>query len=170
MAEKIKKKSVVKNEYSEELIKMIKIIIIVGLIIFIVYILTSYLSKNGKFSDKYKPNDVPQAVLTYEDATIGTVFNRTDKEYYVIFEEFGDKNKVYINTLLLNYSNKEKKVPLYKVNMSLKTNKEFASESSNKNAKTASSLKIKAPSLLKIKNHSIIKYVEGYENIKSELE
>lgn len=164
-----RKKSVIKNSYNEELIKLIKIVIIVGVVITLVYFLTSYLSKSGKFSTKYEPSETPEAVMTYEDATIGTVFNRPDSEYYVAFEDFADKNKTYINSLISSYTSEKESLPVYKVDMSLDINKKYKSDTSNKNATKTSELKIKTPTLIKIENAKITKYIEGNENIKSEL-
>lgn len=162
-------KTNMKNDLKETSLRLIKIVIVIILILTLVYLLTSFLSKNGNFSKDYIPLSTSEAVMTYEEATVGTVFNRVDKEYYVIFEDFGNTNKTYIETLLDKYLSKEKHKAVYKVDMSLDINSKYKSNVSNKNASSSNELKIKTPTLIYIKDGLIKKYIEGNDKIKSEL-
>ncbi len=164
-----KRKSVIKNDLKGEAKTFIIIVIVVLVIIVLLYFLTSYLSKNGNFGGEYVTTPTPEAVMTYEDATVGTSLNRVEDEYYVVFEDFGDENKSFISSLIANYTNSEKHLPIYKVDMTLDVNKKFKSDVSNKNASSVNELKIKTPTLLLIKDKKIEKYIEGSSNIKSEL-
>ena len=95
-----KRKSVIKNDLKGEAKTFIIIVIVVLVIIVLLYFLTSYLSKNGNFGGEYVTTPTPEAVMTYEDATVGTSLNRVEDEYYVVFEDFGDENKSFISSLV----------------------------------------------------------------------
>lgn len=168
MAQK-KGKSVIKSDLKGEAKTLVIIIIVVLVVLTLLYFLTSYLSKNGNFSQDYEVTPTPEAVMTYENATVGTALNRPDKEYYVVFEDFGDENKTYISSLINTYNNKEEHLPVYKVDMTLDVNKKYKSEDSNTNATNVKDLKIKTPTLIYVKNKTIEKYIEGNKQIKSEL-
>lgn len=163
------KKTVINNNYSEEAKKFVKVAIIVILIVGLVYLLTSFLLKNGNLNKKYTPAEVPEAVITYEEATIGMTFNRKDEIYYVAFDDFSDKNNVLLNSYILNYQSKENIKPIYKVNMSLEPNKNYKSEAENLNAQSVEELKIKTPTLIKVENNKNVKYINNINDIKSEL-
>lgn len=164
------RKSVIKNDLKGEAKTFVIIVAVVVVIIALLYFLTSYLSKNGNFSQDYEVAPTPEAVMTYETATVGTALNRPDEEYYVAFEDFGNENKTYIASLIDVYNNKDEHLPVYRVDMTIDINSKYKSDESNKNATTVDQLKIKTPTVLYIKNNKIEKYIEGSDAIKSELE
>ena len=127
-----KNNNTVINEPAIDIKGLIKIILGVLIVVGGVYFLTYKMDQKGKFGVKYQVSDTPQAVFTYEDALVGTSLNRSEKEYYVIFEDFGNKNKVYINTLVNEYTSKDKHKNIYKVDMNQNENKVYKSNSSNK--------------------------------------
>lgn len=162
-------KNTVINEPTVDIKGLIKIILGVLIVVGGVYFLTYKMDQKGKFGQKYEVTKTPQAVFTYEDLIVGTSLNRTDKEYYVIYEDFGNKNKVAINSIINGYNKEEKHKIIYKVDMTKKENEVYKSNTSNKEATSVNDLKIKTPTLVLIKEGKINKYVEGLNNIKSEL-
>lgn len=140
---------------------------IIGVFAFfgLMYLCVLGLNKLGAFEEGYTKvqNNVE---FNYEKIMIGSVFNREEKTYYVLFDNYKD-NKVdsYINSLVdgLDYT-------VYKVDMSLSENSSHISETENKNASNSSELKINDITLIKITNGKIVKYLSGIDAIESYLE
>lgn len=160
------KKSEVKKTSNDEInIKSFAKIMIFLLLGFgSLYFITYFMQKAGMFDAGYTPLQSQEAVITYEDALIGTVFNRPEKEYYVLFHNFDNNSNVYLNNLINSYEG-----TLYEVDMSYGTNKNYVSEESNKSAQTSEKLRIKGETLIKIKNGKNVLYIEGIDNIKAQL-
>ena len=76
---------------------------------------------------------------------------------------------IYEKDLHANISDivSNKKLPVYKVDMSKSENALFKSEESNPKAKDASELKINDVTVIKFKNNKIAEYITGVENIEA---
>lgn len=145
------------------------IIAVVIVLIFVgAYFATVYLTNKGNLSD-YEPSKAGEAVITHDNINIGMVFNRSDDEYYVAFEDFGDKNKTAFYELIKKYSSNEKALPIYKVDMNIGYNSKYKSEKSNEDVNDVEDLKIKTPTLIKIENGKNVLYIDNLEDIKDEL-
>ena len=97
-----------KNVTSEMDIKGLIIIVCVLVVIAVVaYLLTVGAQKLGWFDEGYYKPEVPEAVISYDNINAGTIFNRKDKEYYVLIADFSDKESVYVNSLGSLYKEKE---------------------------------------------------------------
>lgn len=157
-------KKLKETKLSEETINLFKIMGVVAISFGVIYLVFILLGKIGMFEKGY---DAPEAVapeFTYNTAIIGTVFNRSESEYYVAFNE--EDANTYFETVLNLYKGDLK---IYKVNMSLGINSEYASEKGNNKATKPSELKIASPTLIKIKNGKIVKYFETQESWEAEL-
>ena len=153
-----------------EIQKAIGVGIIVILVLAFFYLITYFAVEKGAFGKKYTPLPVNDAVITYDEAFIGIVFNRPDEEYYVVFDNFGGKdNNKYLNTILSSYATKEEKLPVYKVDMTQEINKKYLSDTSNKKAYNDAELQITTPTLIKVKNNMNALYLDDIEQIKEEL-
>lgn len=140
---------------------------IIGVFVFfgLMYLCVLGLNKLGAFEEGYtKPQS--NVEFDYEKIMIGSVFNREEQTYYVLFDNYKD-NKVdsYINSLVdeLDYT-------VYKVDMSLSENSSHISETANKSASKSSELEINDITLIKITNGKIVKYLTGIDDIESYLE
>ena len=97
---------------------------------------------------------------------IGNVFNRDEKNYLVLFDNYKNyKVNSYINSLIKNSDE-----TVYKVDMSLSENASHISDESNKNATSSEELRINDVTLIKISKGKIVKYLTGSEEIESYLE
>ena len=97
---------------------------------------------------------------------IGNVFNRKEKTYYVLFDNYKNyKTDSYINSLIDDMDE-----VVYKVDMSLSENSSHISDESNKNASSSDEIKINDITLIKISNGKIVKYLTGIEEIESYLD
>lgn len=154
------------EETSEESIKsIIKTSLIVLVFLGAMYLMGYGLEKLGTFEKGYTPKS-KETAIDYDSITVSTVFNRTEKTYFVIFDNFKSSftSDSYINLLL-----EKKDEKYYKVDMSIPENAKYASEKSNKKATKPSELKINGITLIKIKNGRIADYVEGADKIEEYL-
>lgn len=151
----------------EELNSAIKTTIIVLVSVGILYLCVIGMEKLGLFEKGYTKPEKEEVVIDYEFIDIGTVFNRSDKNYYVLFDNYeSDFTKdPYINMLLDNQEDHR----VYKVDMSLKSNEKYLSEEENPNAQSVKDLKINGITLIKVSNGKNVKYVSGSENIEEYL-
>ncbi len=158
-----------KNVTSEMDIKGLIIIVCVLVVIAVVaYLLTVGAQKLGWFDEGYYKPEVPEAVISYDNINAGTIFNRKDKEYYVLIADFSDKESVYVNSLGSLYKEKEDSLPLYFVDTGDNINSSIVG-SESKNAQDIKGLKVNGHTLIKISNGKNVKFVTGDENIKKEL-
>ena len=141
---------------------------LVGVAIFlgVMYLFVFGMQKLGVFEAGYTAPTKDATTFSYEYIPVGTVFNRTEKTYFVLFDNYENNytNDAYINSLL-----EDNKTPVYKVDMSLKENAKVKSDKANKNAKNASELKINDITLIKISKGAISEYIVGSEKIEEYL-
>lgn len=140
---------------------------VVGVFLFfgLMYLCVLGLNKLGVFEEGYKKPDT-KTEFSYEKIMIGNVFNRSEKSYYVLFDNY--KNYMvnnYIDSLI-----KDSDEVVYKVDMSLSENASHISDESNKSASNSEELKINDITLIKISNGKIVKYLTGSDEIESYLE
>ncbi len=140
---------------------------VIGVFLFfgLMYLCVLGLSKIGAFEEGYtKPETKTE--FDYEKIMIGNVFNRKEKTYYVLFDNYKNyKTDSYINSLIDDMDE-----VVYKVDMSLSENSSHISDESNKNASSSDEIKINDITLIKISNGKIVKYLTGIEEIESYLD
>ena len=129
------------------------------------YLCVLGLNKLGAFEEGYKRPD-NKTEFNYEKIMIGNVFNRSEKSYYVLFDNYKNyKINNYVDNLI-----KDSDEVVYKVDMSLSENASHISDENNKNATNSEELKINDITLIKISNGKIVKYLTGSDEIESYLE
>lgn len=165
-AKRERNKNIVSNEQNE--IKRF-IYTTIGVLLFVglVYLGIIGLEKLGLFEQGYTAPTKEETTIDYEFINIGTVFNRNEKSYYVLFDNYeSDYNKnVYIDKLI----SEQKSYKVYKVDMNKNMNAKYLSDSSNKKATSDSDLRINGLTLIKITNGKISKYLVGETEIKEYL-
>ena len=166
---KREKKILESPKLDSEIQSFIKIVIGVGVVVITVFGATLLMNKLGVFDDGYSKPERGEIIISYEDATIGTMFNRPDTEYYVVFDEFTENPNQYLSSILFRYSNEENKLPIYKVDMTNVFNAKYMGESGNPSAQRVEDVKINGVTLIKVVNGKNVKYIEGITNIENEL-
>ena len=107
--------------------------------------------------------------IQYREILAGTVFQKKDKEYFVLFYDANeDENNVY-GDLLSDYEAKDDRLPIYYVDLGNSMNKSCISTESNEHANNAKELKINDSTLIRFKDQKIEDYVAGQEEIKNSL-
>lgn len=166
---KREKKILESPKLDSEIQSFIKIVIGVGVVVITVFGATLLMNKLGVFDEGYSKPERGEIIISYEDATIGTMFNRPGTEYYVIFDEFTENPNQYLSSILFRYSNEENKLPIYKVDMTNAFNAKYMGESGNPSAQRVEDVKINGVTLIKVVNGKNVKYIEGITNIENEL-
>ena len=180
-------KKIENNKLDGEILSFIKIALGVGVVVLIVFGATILMNKLGVFDEGYTKPERGEIIISYEDATVGTIFNRPDTEYYVVFDDFTENPNQYLTSILFRYSNEEETLPIYKVDMSNGFNIKYAAlpiykvdisngfnikyagEQGNPSAQKVEDIKINGVTLIKIVNGKNVKYIEGTTNIENEL-
>lgn len=173
-AKKVKKnKKIVGNtpaHYNEDVVKMIKIGVIVILCFAVIYFITAIV--NGELFGKKETKEEP--VIQNVEILMGETFEKKDSEYIIVYYDFEDK--IYSNlysVLIENYNSTNKDIPMYKVNLATNFSKKYMAneeESSNTTPTSLSNLKVKGATLIRIKDKNVIKYIEGKDGIKNYIE
>lgn len=120
----------------------------------------------GMFDAGYTAPESEVAEIDPNQIMIGSVFNRSEKTYYVLFDSSKEyENHSYIKTLTEKLDKR-----VYYVDMNEPENAKHKSDTENKKAKESKELKIKDVTLIKISKGKISKYLSGVEKIESFLE
>lgn len=164
---KSKKNLSMKVSVTDETMNFFKTIFIVFACFLLIYGFVMILSKYGVFEKGYEAPQKKEAEISSEYILAGTIFNRLDSEYYVVFDKFESKKaNVFLKYIL---DSTTVKVPIYKIDMDLKANSKYFSDTSNSKVQKVNDLKIKDVTLIKIKNGKNVLYLDDIEKIKTEL-
>lgn len=157
------KKVEVENDFKSIIRTMIIVLITIG----VMYLLMLGMEKLGVFQRGYTRPDKGETEVSQTFINIGTVFNRDNDEYYVLFDNYESDytQSTYINYLI----DKEEDIKVYKVDMSKNENKKYASEEENDDAQSVEDLKINGVTLIKIEDHENVRYISGREDIEEYL-
>lgn len=156
-----------KISVENEALNFFKTVIIVFASFLLISGFIMIMAKYGVFEKGYEEPKTEATEISYEYILAGTIFNRLDSEYYVVFDKFeSEKLDVYFKYIIDSASTK---LPIYKVNMDLKVNAKYASDTSNPKVQNVNDLKIKGVTLIKIKNGKNVLYLDNIEKIKTEL-
>ena len=99
----------------EEALNILKTLI--GILVFlgVAYLCVLGMTKLGLFEKGYTAPEAKEVTVDTDFISIGSVFNRKDTTYYVIFDDYQDtyKKNAYVDTLLKNRDD----MKVYKVDM-----------------------------------------------------
>ncbi len=170
MSKKETKQKLKKLETEEN--KIVKRFIIVLLVVILFIVAIYFVTKIFVAKDSNKEDTKTQEVeFNYDMTILGSAFNRPYDEYYVITYKSSDDEALTLSNVISTYNQKENHLKIYFADLDDYMNKEFYDEENvNKKATNASELKVGKYTLIKFKNGQISKYIEGIENIKTELE
>ena len=156
--ERNKNKKEETSEIKSFLINLGAVLLFIGLI----YLSVLGLKSLGLFYEGYTKPTKESTEISYEYILVGTVFDRNEKDYYVMFDDYEKNINTNVNKLVADNS----KLPVYKVDLSKKENSSVISDTFNKNAKSVDELKINDITLIRITNGKISNYVVGNDDIE----
>lgn len=150
-------------EYS----KVIKISIGVILVLALVYFVTALANGEIKFNNKNKNENV-ETSIQYEELIAGQILNRSDNDYYVLLFNFTDTYASYYLSIKDTYTQKDKSLPVYIVDLEKETNKGIVANEDNKikiYVDNVNDLKVNSPTLIRIRNHRVVQSIEERDKI-----
>ncbi|MCI5966845.1 MAG: hypothetical protein MRZ42_00475 [Tenericutes bacterium] len=150
-----------------EYTKIIKIAVGVIIVLALTYFITALATGEIKFNNKKKTEEA-ETSIQYEELIAGQVFNRADKDYYVLLFNFTDTYASYYLSIKDTYTKKDKSLPVYIVDLEKDINKDIVAEDS-KNTKiyvdNINNLKVTNPTLIRIKDHKVVQSIEDRDKI-----
>ena len=159
---RIKQKRIV-NEDMTYIRNLFILLVIVVLIVVGLYYLTERIV--NKKSDEVTNKEVS---INYDIATIGTMFNRVEDEYYVLIyskETNGDD----LDSLLTAYRSSDDYIKTYYIDLDKKINSIAFSDTTVNNPDNASEVKVSGATMYKIKNSKVVNCYIGVDDIKKVL-
>lgn len=158
-------KKVKMEKYGNDDVKLVYKFILLLVIVIIVGVGFYFLTDKVVKKSETPSNEIE---INYNNATVGTILNRPYNEYMVLLYDSEKSEAAYYGTLLSKFtSNSEDKI--YFVDLSLKENKEYVKETSNKNFESIDEAAFSGPTLLKIKDGKVVNFLETKEEIKNVL-
>ncbi|MGM9878255.1 MAG: hypothetical protein ACI33S_06385 [Bacilli bacterium] len=142
---------------------------LLGVLVFmgLIYLCVLGMEKLGVFEMGYTKPEKGEVTFDYEYITMGTVLNRSEKTYYVLFDNY--KNSITEDTYVNSLITKQDKYRVYKVNMNENENKKYISEDANLDIKTINDIRINDITLIKVTNGKIVDYAIGSDDIEEYL-
>lgn len=133
--------------------------IFVGVVIFFVlaYVLMGVITGEIKFKQQKQ-----EVVIQYKEILAERTFKQKDKDYFVVFYNFGEED-AFLNVLLQEASYTGS---VYEVDLDKKFNSTYIGEVNTKPA-SLKDLKVKSPTLIRITNGKAQKVVTGVSSIKN---
>jgi len=151
---------------SDEMGKLIKIIVVLIVIVAAFYGLTVIITKFQKTSTPERNKNTVPAVIQYDEILIGTILNQARDEYYVLIQKDDDQYRTLTSYYFQKYSSNSKSLKVYMSNMNSIYNEFYISETSNVRTNNINEFKVSTITLVKIKNHEIVEAYEGLDDVE----
>ena len=151
------------NEDVAQIRNLIIIFIVVVLICVGVYFLTDNMIKRESNSN----NSSQEVEIDYDIATVGTMFNRVEEEYYVLM--YSSENDSKLDTVLNKYRSSDDYIKTYFIDLDRKVNSTVLGDKLVKEPKNSKEVKVTGATLYKIKNGTVVKCYSGIEEITNVL-
>lgn len=156
---KIKQKKILNEDMNLVKNIIILLIIVVGISLGIYFLTDNMIKKENKNSDTKT-----EIKIDYDIATIGTMFNRIEDEYYVlIYSKENDGNN--LDSVLATYRSSDNYIKTYYIDLDKKVNNYVLGEELNQKPNNSNEVKVKEATLYKIINGIVVKCYSGVENI-----
>ena len=147
------------NEDVAQIRNLIIIFIIVVLVCVGLYFLTDTMIKRENSN-----NTTTQEVeIDYDIATVGTMFNRVEEEYYVLM--YSSENDSKLDSVLNKYRSSDDYIKTYFIDLDKKINSTVVGDKLVKEPKNSKEVKVSGATLYKIKNGSVVKCYNGIDEI-----
>lgn len=164
---KKEKGTITKND--NEIVKLIKIVLLVTIIMIIFYGITMLVTKNRELSTYENSGNSEKAVIQYESIMLGTLLNRGEGTYYVLIEEKDDQRIVEYDNLIQLATAKEETPRFYTANLTDSFNKDYLAKEANI-TNNIDEFKVSGTTLIKVKDGKVADSYINCDEIKKELE
>lgn len=148
------------SEDTSEIRNLIIITLVIALIATGLYFLTE------KVLNKKENENTTEVTFNYDEATIGTIFNRPYDEYYVFIYKSDDDNAATYNNIVKTYRAKDDAKKLYYIDLKDGLNKIAEADTTNKKPTKSEDVKVNGSVLYLIKNGKVTSaYTENYDKV-----
>ncbi len=162
---KVLKQKKVMNDDMEKVRNLVILLIIVVLICLGIYFLTDNMIKKENSNNKEKTTE---AKIDYDIASIGTMFNRPESEYFVLLYSSKDSGTEY-NSILSKYRSSDNYIKTYYIDLDKKINNSALTDTINKKPNNSNEVKVTGPTLYKIKNGKVTNCYDTLKTIEETL-
>ena len=154
------------NSDSDELSKLIKIVLAVTLIIIVFYGVTVVVTNKAKEAAEEKNKQAVE--IQYDSIMIGSMLN-IDGSYYVLIENDDDIRLSEYTTLIQTIKANDDAPTIYTADLSSTFNKSYLGEKSNYES-NMENFKVTGTVLVRVSNHKISNVYDNYDEIIKKLE
>lgn len=158
-SEKIKQKRVINEDMTNVRNMIFLLIIVIGVCIGI-YFLTEYMIKKENNAALQET----EAIIDYDIASIGTMFNRIEDDYYVLLYSSKD-NGSDLDSTLSTYRSSDNYIKTYYIDLDKKINETAISNETVKKPKTSEEVKVNGATLYRIKDGKVLNCYSGVDEI-----
>lgn len=156
---KLKQKKVLNEDMNLVKNIIILLIIVIGISLGIYFLTDNMIKKENTNTDTKT-----ETKIDYDIATIGTMFNRIEEEYYVIiYSKENDGND--LDSVLTKYRSSDNYIKTYYIDLDKKVNNSVLGDELNQKPSNSNEVKVKEATLYKINNGKVIKCYSGVDNI-----
>ena len=156
---RLKQKRIINEDMTYIRNMAILLVIVVGVCIGIFY-LTEYMIKKETVTKKNET----EVIIDYDIATIGTMFNRVESEYYVLLYSKKD-NGGDLDSVLSTYRSSDNYIKTYYIDLDKKINSIAISDETNNKPTNSNEVKVSGPTLYKIANGKVVNCYNGVDDI-----
>lgn len=157
-----------KNDSSDEITKLVKIIIIVTAIMGVFYLVTVFVTRKADAVKTASGRKSEKAVIQYDSIIIGSML-KIDGSYYVLIKDEKDNKSSEYDTLLQMIAANDEASKVYTANLTESFNHKYLGKEKNYDS-DLSKFTVTGTTLVKIEDHNIKDTYDTYESIKEELE
>lgn len=159
------------TEEGQEMMRFIKILLIVIVLVVGVYLFTRiFITKDLLNKEEEQTNEPVAGTVDYTKTLIGNMFTKPEKEYYVFIFNSEDMNSIYYSGLITAYKSNTDSLKIYVADLNNELNKKYIdTEKENIKTNDLGGFKVSSPTLLKIKNKEIVSTFTTDEEFASEL-
>lgn len=158
------------GEDQEEVIRFIRLIIIILVVVLGVYLFSRAFISKDLFGKKAEERESVEGTVNYNTTIIGAMLNKPEEEYYVIMYDTETSQAAYYSNLVTAYKKNTEPLKIYMADLNNELNKKYISEKNNLKVSNINDLTVKDVGLVKIKNGAIIASYNTIDEISKELE
>lgn len=160
---RIKKNKVVSEDELKVRTLIILLVVVVLACVGIYFLTDNMIKRDNKLEDTTKDVEI-----SYDIATVGTMFNRIENEYYVLLYSNENDGKD-LNSVLDTYRSSDDYIKTYYVDLDSKFNNGVLGDTLVKKPKDSGEVKVKGATLYKLKDGKVIECITGIDEITDEL-
>jgi len=162
--------TVVVDNSNNEMLKLLKIVLIVTGIMVIFYGITLVATNKADETIEKENNDnqPSETQIQYENILIGSMLNN-DGTYYVLIEKDDDNRLAEYDSLIATIKSSEDAPTIYKANLTDSFNKNYLGKEHNYYVDDMADFKVTGTTLVKVQDGKIVSVSDTHDSIKDKL-